>query len=176
MVWAARRMRGSSPSARATRRGLRRAEDEALQLVLIGGEVFDRPTRHAGPHGGLRYGGRDAQDQAWVKGLGNDVVRPEGGRGAAIGRRRHLAGLLAGQVGHRLDGGHLHGLIDLAGVDVQRTAKHEGEAQDVVDLVRIVAAPSGDDRVRTRGAHLLGPDLRLRIGQRQYDRFRPQAV
>src|SRR3954454_3157824 len=41
-------------------------------------------------------------------------------------------------------GGHLHLLGDVARADVERAAEDAGEAEDVVDLVRVVAAARGD--------------------------------
>ena len=182
-IWAARRMRSSSPSAKTMRRFgafLRRlehrahqlagAEHEAFQVAAIGGEVGDRPARDAAVHGGAGDGGGDLQDQPRIERLRNDVVGTEHRRGAAIGRGHHLAGLHAGQAGDRFDRGDLHRLVDRGGGDVQRAAEDEREAQDVVDLVRIVAAAGGDDGVRAGGAGQVRVDLRLGVGQRQDQR------
>ena len=54
---------------------------------------------------------------------------------------------------------------------VERAAEDVGEAQDVVDLVRIVGAAGGDDRVGAHGAHLLRRDLRVGIGHGEDDRL-----
>ena len=50
--------------------------------------------------------------------------------------------------------------------------KMYGKHEDVVDLVRIVAAPGADHRVGPRGVGLLGQDLGIGIGERQDDRAR----
>src|SRR3712207_3364242 len=61
-----------------------------------------------------------------------------------------------------MGGGELHLLGDLARPDVQRTTEDAGEAQDVVDLVRVVATTRRDyPRVPHR---LLGHDLGVGIG------------
>ena len=57
---------------------------------------------------------------------------------------RHV---LARKLGQRLGRGDLHLVVDRAGADVQRAAEDVGKAEHVVDLVRIVAAAGGDDRV-----------------------------
>ncbi len=124
------------------------AEHEPLQVALVGGEIRDRTARDAAVHRRPGDGGGDLQDQAGIERLGDDVVRAEHRGGAAIGRGDHLAGLDPGELGDRLDGGDLHLLVDRGGPDVQRAAENEREAQDVVDLVGIVAAAGGDDGVR----------------------------
>src|ERR687893_1976458 len=48
-------------------------------------------------------------------------------------------------VGHGVGGGELHALVYLVGADVEGAAEDAGEAEDVVDLVRVVAAARGDD-------------------------------
>src|SRR3546814_3851409 len=54
---------------------------------------------------------------------------------------RSLGHLLARQVGDRIGRRDLHLLVDRGGVDVERAAEDEGEAKDVVDLVRIIRPP-----------------------------------
>ncbi len=68
--------------------------------------------------------------------------------------------------------GDLHRVGDRRRAAVQRSAEDVREAQHVVDLVRVVAAPGGDDRVVANGAHLVGQDLRRRVGQREDHRVR----
>src|SRR3954453_7082277 len=67
-------------------------------------------------------------------------------------------------------GGHLHLLGDLTRADVERAAEDPGEAEDVVDLVRVVAAARGDDADVRLG--LLGRDLRGRVAHREQHRVR----
>src|SRR6267142_1296865 len=54
-----------------------------------------------------------------------------------------------------------------AGADVEEPAEEAGKAEHVVDLVRVVAAPSGHDPRVTHG--LLGLDLGHRVGHREDD-------
>src|SRR4028118_515356 len=51
--------------------------------------------------------------------------------------------LLGDDVGHGVGGGELHVLVYLVGADVEGAAEDAGEAEDVVDLVRVVAAAGG---------------------------------
>jgi hypothetical protein len=57
------------------------------------------------------------------------------------------------------------------GADVQRAPEDEREAEDVVDLVGVVAAAGGHDGVGTGGGDQLGQDLRLGIGHGQDQRI-----
>src|SRR3546814_6776659 len=54
-----------------------------------------------------------------------------------IGGGDFLGHLLARELGNRVRGGDLHLLVDRGRPDVERAAEDEGEAQHVVDLVRI---------------------------------------
>ena len=148
-----------------------RGVDEALQLVPVGHHVGDRPGGHARGHGRLGHRRGDLDHQSRVEGLGNQVFRPEGQVGARVGRGHHIALLGSGQLGdgpHRCD---LHLVIDGARAAVQRAAEDVREAQDVVDLVRVVGAAGGHDGVVAHRLDLLGHDLRRRVGQREDQRL-----
>ena len=55
-------------------------------------------------------------------------------------------------------------------MDVERAAEDEGEAQDVVDLVRIVRPPRRDDRVGPRCARIGRRDFGIGVRHREDDR------
>jgi len=74
------------------------------------------------------------------------------------------------EIGDRVHGRDLHRLVDLRGADVERAAEDEREAEDVVDLVRIVRAPGGEDRIGPRSLRHVGPDFGLGIGERENQR------
>ena len=149
-----------------------RAEDRAVQIALVGVEVGHGPRGHARLHRGAGDGGGDDADQARVEGLGDQVVRAEAQPLAAVGCGGLGAGGGAGQRRDALDAGDLHLVVDARRAHVQRAAEDEGEAQDVVDLVGIVAAAGGDDRVRAGGAHVLGHDLGPGVGEGEDNRRR----
>ena len=65
---------------------------------------------------------------------------------------RHV---LARQLGQGLGRSDLHCVVDRAGAHIQGAAEDVGKAEDVVDLVWIVAASGGDDRMRADRARLL---------------------
>ena len=145
--------------------------EPGLEAVAIGIEVLDRLLRHAGIHRRLGDGRRHHFHQPRIERRRDDVVRPELVL-LAIGRGDFLGHLFAGQLGDRAGRGDFHFLVDRGGPHIERAAENEREAQHVVDLVRIVRTPGGNDRI---GAHRLGigrGDFRIGIGHRENDRLR----
>jgi hypothetical protein len=102
---------------------------------------------------------------------GDDVVGAEFQLAAAIGHGDLVRHILAGEGGQGLGAGHLHLVIDPPGPHIQRTAEDVGEAEDVVDLVHIVRPARGHDGVGPHRGHVLGRDLRVRIGHGEDDRI-----
>ena len=136
---------------------------------MIGLEVLDRALGHARFFGGARHGRCDAQYQARIKGRGYQVVTAEHQFLAGVGVGHFLADVGLGQVRDLAHAGQLHGLGDLGRAAVQRAAKDVWEAQDVVDLIRIVGAARGDDAVGPRGLGQFRANLGLGVRQRQDD-------
>ena len=143
------------------------AIDPLAELGVIGAEVADRPGSDAAVHGSPRDRQRQGQQQARFEGLGNQILRAEVERLVAISGGFLLGMRLARQVGQGAHAGQLHRFIDRGRADVQRAAEDIWEAQDVVDLIGVVGAASGDDRIGPGGLGLFGHDLRHRIGQGQ---------
>src|SRR5215203_2139025 len=76
--------------------------------------------------------------------------------------------------GYRLGSGELHRLVYLMRPDVEGAPEDSWEAEDVVDLVRVVAASSGDDpRLPHRD---LGPYLGVGVGHDEDDRVLIHAL
>ncbi len=156
---AARITCSSSPSAKTTRFGnlrtrskmrLQRAGDRIAprrELRLVGAHVDDRPARDAGVHRRLGDRRRHRVDQARIERHRDDVVAPEARPRALIGGGDLVRHVLAGERGERLRRGDLHLHVDRRGAHVERAAEDVGEAEDVVDLVRIVRAAGRDDDV-----------------------------
>ena len=144
---------------------------ESVQARDIGIEILDRLGRHAGRHRRLRHRRRDLDDQARVERLRNDVLGTEAQLLAAVGAGDDVARFGFGELGDRLHAGELHLLVDRGRADIERAAEDEGKAQHVVDLVREVRTPGGDDAV---GAHRLGigrKNLRIGVGEGENQRF-----
>ena len=93
---------------------------------------------------------------------------------ATVGARS-IGCLDPGQFGDRVHAGDLHLAVDGRCADVERAAKDEREAEDVVDLVRVVGAPGTDHRVVAYRLDLVGQDLRVGVGQRHDHRARGHA-
>ena len=91
-------------------------------------------------------------------------------RPAAIGRGDLLGHRLAGELGERVGGGDLHLVVDRRRAHVERAAEDEREAEHVVDLVGIIGAAGGDDRIGPRRLGLGRGDLGVGIGHGEDDR------
>ena len=111
-----------------------------------------------------------------VEGHGNDVVAAETRPGPAIGGRHLVRHVLAREVGQRLHGRKLHLHVDRRGAHVEGAAEDVGEAEDVVDLVRIIRTPGRHDRVLAHRVSLLGRDLGVGVGHGEDDGLRRHAL
>ena len=67
--------------------------------------------------------------------------------------------------------GDLHFHVDCGRSNVERAAENIGEAENVVDLVRIVGTPGCHDGVVAYRGNFLDCDFRVRIGHREDDRL-----
>src|SRR5690606_6783318 len=146
---------------------LARVIHQAHQLLTIGFQILDGAAGYAGKGGCLGHGWCDLDNQAWIKGLGNDVVGAERQLLARISQRDFVVLLGFSQLGEGLAAGQLHFFMDDRGADVHGSAEYEGEAQHVIDLIGIVRPAGRDNAVRPGGLGDLGADFRLRIGQRK---------
>ena len=151
--------------------GRARGVDEALQLLLVLGHVLDRARSHARVHGGLRHRRCDLDHEPRIERLGNQVLGAEGEVLPHIGSGHHFALLGLGQLGNGVHGRDFHLVGDDGGPAVQGAAEDVGEAQDVVDLVRVVGAARGHDGIVPHLADFLGLDLGGGVGQRKDERI-----
>ena len=143
--------------------------DEGVVLSKATGQhplvVLPIPDGLAGDpalHGRLRDGRSDGGDQAGVHRLGDDEVHPETEAALIIGLIDLVGHVLLGEGGDGAHGGHLHLVVDGGGADIHGPAEDEGESEDVVDLVGMVAPSGGHDDV---GAGRLGLGVgNLRVG------------
>ena len=148
------------------------AEGEALEQRGIFVEILDRPGRDTGVHRGFRDRRRDALNKSGIKGTRDQRARPKALRLAAVeAARHHIRRRIARELRDGVDGGVLHLLVDGGGADIERAAEDEGEAQDVVDLVRKVGAAGADHGVGPRRARLVRHDFGVRIGERHHQRL-----
>ena len=147
------------------------AEHAGRQLLAVRLEVVDRARRDAAFHRRLGHRRRDLDHQPRVERRRQDVLGTERQYPVAVSQSDDVGSLGQRHVGDGAHAGQLHGAVDLARAHVERAAEDEREAQDVVDLVRVVGTAGGDDRVGPRLARELGQNFRHRIGERQNERL-----
>ncbi len=146
-------------------------EHEALQLLAVGGHVLDGSQRHTAVGRRLRHGGCDLHHQPRIERLGDEVLGAEGQLLTRVGGGHHLALLGLCELGDGVHCGDLHLVVDGGGARVERAAEDVREAEDVVDLVRVVRAAGGHDRVVAHGLHVFRQNFRVGVGQRQDQRL-----
>ena len=112
--------------------------DEFSQLIDVSVKVGNRTRCHAGVHRRFRHSRGDFDDQTRVERFRNDVFRAEAQVLIAISRCHHFTLLSMRQLSNRVHRRQFHLFVDGRRTNVQRTAEDEREAQDVVNLVRVV--------------------------------------
>ncbi len=145
------------------------AAEETFQPAAIGVVVRDRLLRHACLGGSTRHRHRHVEQHAVIERLGDEVLAAEGESLAAIGAQNGVGHFLFRQLRQGVRGGQLHLVIDGGGAAIERAAEDEGEAEDVVDLVRVIGAARGHDDVGPRRAGFVISDLRIGIGHGEDD-------
>ena len=145
---------------------------EQCQFLLIFAEVFNRTAGNAAIHRRLGDGNRNGGNQARVKRFGDDIILAVNERLPAISGHDFLAGRRLGKIGDGIHRRHFHRLIDGGRAHIERATEQVREAENVIDLVRIIRAAGGDNRVIAYLVHLLRHDFRHRVGKRQHQRFR----
>ena len=106
-------------------------------------------------------GYRHNLNEARVERNWNDVIAAEARPCSAIGRRHFVGHVLAREIGESLSRSDLHFHVDRLGPHVERAAKDVGKAEHVIDLVRVVGAPSRDDHVIARLFGVFRRDFRI---------------
>ena len=104
---------------------------------------------HAALTGSFCHSVRHSLSHAGVEGTGDDVL--------------FAAVIVGDEVGDGVGGGQLHLVVDVAGADAQCALEEAREAEDVVDLIREVAAAGGHD-ADAAGLGLVGHDLGGGVG------------
>ena len=149
---------------------------EARQLLLVGRNVGQRSPGYAASHGCFGHGRRQRSEQPRVERAREEIVAAEFQVVVVIGAGDLLAGTLPCQACQGIDAGKLHGRVDGGGAYIQRSPENEREAQDVVDLVRDIAAARADDGVRAVCLRRFRVDFRVRVGKRQDERVGGHAL
>ena len=141
--------------------------DEFGQLIDVSVKVGNWTRCHTGIHRRLRHRRGDFDDQTRVERFRNNVFRPEAQVLVAIGGGHHFALLGVRQLSNGVYRGQFHLFVDGSSADVQRAAEDEREAQNVVNLVRVVGTAGANDGVRTHLFRQRRQDFRFRVGEGQ---------
>ena len=121
------------------------------QLGFVGIPVQDWELGNASFHGCAGHCWSNRSEQAGVDGLGDNVLPTKNEVVFAVSHVDHIGNRLFGQIGQSTYGGQLHFFIDHFGAHVECTAKDIRETQNVVDLIGVIAAASGEDDVFAGG-------------------------
>ena len=141
-----------------------------LQPLAVFGDVHGQPRATPDSIAACATAGAHPPQHARVERLRDDVVGAEPKRLHAVGLGHRVGHRLLRELRQRPRRRELHLLVDHLGAHVERAAEDVREAEHVVDLVREVAAPGGDDGVGARGLRVLVGDLGIGVGEREDDR------
>ena len=145
-----------------------RGVDKALQALAVGVHVLNRTQSDATVCCGLGHSRRDLHHQAGIERLGNDVFRTKRQLLTGIGGGDHFALFRLRKFRNGVHGCNFHLQRDGGGACVQRAPENVREAQDIVDLVRVVSATGGDDGVAAHRLDIGGVDFGVGVGQRKH--------
>ncbi len=146
------------------------AINELLQLVDISVHILDRTAGDAGRFCGLGDCRCNLDHQTRIERLWNDVFRSERQIGDAVGSGDDIRLLGLRQLGDRMHHRNFHLTRDSRGAAIERAAENVREAQNVVNLVRIVRTASRHDCIIAYGLDIFRQDFRRRVSQRQHQR------
>ena len=141
-----------------------------LQPVLVFIPVGDGSSRYPTLDSSFGHSRRHFRDKTRVNRLRDEVFRTELQVGDMINLIDDVGHRLLGEIGNSSHSSKLHLLVDGLGVDVKGTAEDVREADDIIDLVRIIGTPRRHQDVGTRGNGILIGDFRHRIGKRKDNR------
>ena len=86
----------------------------------------------------LGYSCRNLRDESRVNGFGDEIVASESQVVNLVDIVHNVRDRLLGQVCNGIYGSKLHLFVDSSSVNIQSSAENVGEADDIVDLVRVV--------------------------------------
>ena len=143
--------------------------ESAGQNPLVVVPIADGLPGHTALHGSQRHSRGDRGDEPRIHRLGDDEIHAESQTALVIGFVDLIGHILLGERGDGANRRHLHGVVDRCGPNVHGPPEDEGEAQDVVDLIRMVAAAGGHDDIRPRVLGFGVRNLRIGIGEGKDD-------
>ena len=149
-----------------------RGVDKTLQFLAVGVHVLDGSRCHAAVKCRLRHGGCNFHHETRVEGFGNQVLRTECQCLAGIGGSNDLALFGLRQFGNGMDRRNFHFHCDGGSPGIKGAAEDVREAQDVINLVRVVGATSRHDRVVAHRLDFFRGNFRCWVRQRKNQRPR----
>ena len=108
------------------------------ERVFILFPVFNLTASHSAVDSCLGYGSADLGDKSRIDGFRDEVFATKGQVVHLIYIVHHVGNGLLGQVGNSVNSGQLHLFVDGSSMNIKRTTEDIGEADHIVDLVRIV--------------------------------------
>ncbi len=141
------------------------------EVLLVSVPVGYGLARHATLDGSLGNSRTHLGDESWVDRFRNEVFRSEREVVNVVNLVDDVGHRLLGEVGNGVNGSHLHLLVDGLGMNVESTTEDVWKADNVVDLVGIVATSGRHEHVGAACHSVLVADFGHRIGKSEDDRL-----
>ena len=125
---------------------------------------------HSAFDGSLCHSSTYLCDKTRVNWFRDEVLRTEAEVVDMVNLINYIRNGLLSQVGNSMYGSHLHLLVDGLGMNVKSATEDVREADNVVNLVGIVAASGRHEHVRTACHSILVADFRHGVGKSKHDR------
>ncbi len=131
-----------------------------MELLAIGFKIFDRSCCNTTFHRRLNHSHGDHFDKTRIKGFRNKIFRAKLKGFIGIGRGHHVGRFFCSQIGNGSYCSHLHFFINGRCTAVQCAAENKREAQNIVDLIRVVGTTRGQNSIRASRHCFFGHNFR----------------
>ena len=140
-----------------------------MQLGAVGVEVGDRGPGKSLVNRSLGHSGSNRPKDSRIERLGDEVLGPEGKPIHVIGTQHRIRDGFSGEVGQTPGGGDFHPLRNTPGPHVESAPKNGGEAENIVDLIRIVASTGGHDDIISGCLGIGVRDFGIGVGEGEHN-------
>src|ERR1700733_2389212 len=144
--------------------------EPALELGTVGFEI-NWFLGDSGAHRGLGDGGGFPHQHTGIEGFGDQIFTAELQTLDAVRAADGVGDIFFCQIGESVGCSELHFFVDGGGTNVEGSTENEGESENVVDLVGIVGASSGDDDITAAGLSLGVSNFGVGVGHGEDDRI-----
>ena len=141
------------------------------QTVVVGIPIGNRLAGHATFDSGLGHSDGHIGQQTRIERLRNQVFLTEGKALRVVSNVHHIRNRLVGKGCNSAHGSVLHVFVDAGGANVEGSTENVGETDNVVHLVRIVAAARRKNQVATACHGFFVADFGVRVGECENDRL-----